>query len=169
MLWIIKYLYFLYCTFTSPTRGILWIVSTMHTDYADVWSAWAELFINVSITIVAGLKWGIIGILLGKIVSLLAIVVLWKPYYLFSAGFKESVSIYWKGVARNYSISIGTFLTATFLLRFIPFSPYESMSNWVIFAIIGMVIFLTINTTCTLLFAKGAKDSLYRIKIIKKK
>ena len=140
-----------------------------HGLYADVWSAWAELIINISITIIGGLKWGIIGILLGKIVSLMTIVVLWKPYYLFSSGFKESVSIYWKGVARNYSISIGTFFIATHLVHFIPFSPYKSIGNWVIFAIIGMVIFLTINLTCTLLFAKGAKDSLYRIKIFRKK
>lgn len=140
-----------------------------HGLYADIWSAWAELIINISITIVAGLKWGIIGILLGKIVSLLAIVVLWKPYYLFSAGFKESVSIYWKGVARNYAISIGTFFIATYLLHYIPFSPYKSIGNWVIFAIIGMAIFLTLNTTCTILFAKGAQDSLYRIKDIRKK
>ena len=140
-----------------------------HGLYADVWSAWAELIINISITIIGGLKWGIIGILLGKIVSLMTIVVLWKPYYLFSSGFKESVSIYWKGVARNYSISIGTFFIATRLVHFIPFSPYKSIGNWVIFAIIGMVIFLTINLTCTLLFAKGAKDSLYRIKIFRKK
>ena len=140
-----------------------------HGLYADVWSAWAELIINISITIIGGLKWGIIGILLGKIVSLMTIVVLWKPYYLFSSGFKESVSIYWKGVARNYSISIGTFFIATRLVHFIPFSPYKSIGNWVIYAIIGMVIFLTINLTCTLLFAKGAKDSLYRIKIFRKK
>ena len=140
-----------------------------HGLYADVWSAWTELFINVSITIAAGLKWGIIGILLGKIVSLLVIVVLWKPYYLFSSGFKEPVSIYWKGVARNYSISIGTFFIATYLLRFIPFSPYKSIGNWVIFAILGMVIFLTINLTCTFIYAKGAKDSLSRIKSIRKK
>ena len=77
-----------------------------HGLYADVWSAWAELIINVSITIFGGLKWGIIGILLGKITSLLAIVVLWKPYYLFNSGFKESVLIYWRGVLRNYAISV---------------------------------------------------------------
>lgn len=140
-----------------------------HGLYADVWAAWAELIINISITIIGGLKWGIIGILLGKNISLLAIVVLWKPYYLFSSGFKESVGIYWKGVARNYSISIGTFLVATYLIRFMPFSPYKSIVNWVLFAILGMAIFLTINLTCTLLFAKGAKDSINRIKNIRKK
>lgn len=140
-----------------------------HGLYADVWSAWAELIINVSITIIGGLKWGIIGILLGKIVSLFAIVVLWKPYYLFNSGFKESVLIYWKGVARNYTISAFAFLSATYLVHFVPVNPYKSIGDWVIYALIGMAIFLTIELTSTLLFAKGAKDSLNRIRKFRKK
>ena len=137
-----------------------------HGLYADVWSAWAELIINVSITIICGLKWGIIGILLGKIVSLLAIVVLWKPYYLFTSGFKKSVSIYWKGVLRNYTISFFAFFSATYILKQIPINPYHTIWSWIGYAAVGMVIFLTIDLTLTLLFAKGAKDSLNRIKRI---
>lgn len=140
-----------------------------HGLYADVWSAWAELIINVSITIICGLKWGIIGILLGKIVSLLAIVVLWKPYYLFSAGFKEPVSKYWKGVLRNYAISAFAIGSSLYTIRFIPISPYHSIWNWVAYCAISMVIFLFYDLTATLLFAKGAKDSLRRIKNIRKK
>ena len=137
-----------------------------HGLYADVWSAWAELIINVFITIVCGLKWGIIGILLGKIVSLITIVVLWKPYYLFSSGFKVPVSIYWKGVMRNYAISALSFFSSTFILYRIPINPYQSIWSWIEYAAIGMVTFLTIDFTLTLLFAKGAKDSLNRIKRI---
>jgi O-antigen/teichoic acid export membrane protein len=140
-----------------------------HGLYADVWSAWAELIINVSITIIAGLKWGIIGILLGKIISLLAIVVLWKPYYLFTSGFRESVSIYWKGVIRNYGISLASFTLAIYAIKFIPFDPYQSLWEWALYAAIGMMIFLSIELGATLLFAKGAKDSLSRIKNIRKK
>ena len=139
-----------------------------HGLYADVWSAWAELIINISITIVGGLKWGIIGILLGKIASLLAIVVLWKPYYLFTSGFKESVFIYWKGVLRNYVISAVSFAAATYALSFITISPYQSFWNWIVYSAIGMVIFLVFDLSSTLLFAKGAKDCVNRIKNIRK-
>jgi len=140
-----------------------------HGLYSDVWSAWAELIINISITIICGLKWGIIGILLGKIISLLSIVVLWKPYYLFSSGFKESVWIYWKGVLRNYTISAFAIGISLFLIQFVPISPYHSISGWIAYSAIGMVIFLTIELPTTLLFAKGGKDSLKRIKYIHKK
>lgn len=140
-----------------------------HGLYADVWSAWAELIINVSVTIVCGLKWGIIGILLGKIVSLLAIVVLWKPYYLFTSGFKVSASTYWKGVSRNYSISAFAIAAALFVIRFIPINPYHSIWDWIIYSTASMVVFLVFDLTATLLFAKGAKDILQRIINIRKK
>jgi len=140
-----------------------------HGMYADVWSAWAELIINVSVTIICGLKWGIIGILLGKIASLIPIVVIWKPYYLFTSGFKEPVAIYWKGVIRNYAISAFSFFTTLFTLRLIPINPYQSIWDWLLYAAIGMIIFLSLNLSATILFAKGAKDSMFRIKNIRKK
>ena len=140
-----------------------------HGLYADVWSAWAELIINVSVTIVCGLQWGIVGILLGKIASLIPIVVIWKPYYLFTAGFKEPVCNYWKGVARNYAISAFAIGASLYTIRVIPISPYHTILDWVLYAAISMVIFLTYNLTATLLFAKGAKDSLNRIKNIRKR
>lgn len=137
-----------------------------HGLYGDVWSAWAELIINVMITIICGLKWGIIGILIGKLASLVPIVVIWKPYYLFTSGFKESVTIYWKGVLRNYAISLSTFALATYILHCIPINPYNSIGSWVAYSAIGMIIFLFINIAATLLFAMGAIDSLNRIKSI---
>ena len=140
-----------------------------HGLYADVWSAWAELIINISITIIGGLMCGIIGILLGKIISLVAIVVLWKPYYLFTSGFKESAAIYWKGVIRNYCISFMAFVLATYLIQYIPINPYHSIWDWALYAASGMIIFLLIDFGATLLFAKGAKDSLLRIKKIRRK
>ena len=140
-----------------------------HGLYADTWSAWTELIINIAITIIGGLKWGIIGILLGKIASLLAIVVLWKPYYLFTSGFKKSVFTYWKGVLRNYGISLFSFLLATYIIQYVKINPYHSFWDWLLYALIGMVVFLSIDLIATLALAKGAKDSLSRIKNIRKK
>ena len=155
--------------YISNSRGSVDAFNYAHGLYADVWSAWAELIINISITIICGLKWGVLGILLGKITSLMAIVVIWKPYYLFSAGFKKSVSIYWRGVLRNYIISGFAFSTSLYLLHFVPINPYYSIWNWAMYAAIGMFIFLSIDLSATLSFAKGAKDSFNRIKNIRKR
>jgi O-antigen/teichoic acid export membrane protein len=140
-----------------------------HGLYADVWSAWAELIINVSVTIVCGLQWGIIGILIGKLSSLLTIVVLWKPYYLFTSGFKKPVSLYWRGVLRNYAISAFSLGASLYTIRFIPLNPYHTIWEWIAYAAVGMTIFLCYQLTAVMLFAKGAKDSFHRIKNIRKK
>ena len=140
-----------------------------HGLYADVWSAWAELIINVTVTIVCGLKWGIIGILLGKIASLVPIVVFWKPYYLFSAGFKEPVGTYWRGVLRNYAVTAFSIACSLYVIQFVPVNPYNSLWEWVGYAATCMTVFLTTDITTTLLFAKGAKDSINRIKNIRKR
>ena len=155
-------------TYITNSRSAVDSFNYAHGLYADVWSAWAELIINVSITIICGIKWGIIGILLGKITSVIPIVVFWKPYYLFNSGFKESVVTYWKGAIRNYTISAFAFFTATYMLKQIPINPYYSIWSWLGFSSTGIVVFLTIDLTITLLFAKGAMDSLYRIKNIRK-
>ena len=132
--------------------------------YGDIWAAWAELIINISVTIVCGMYWGIVGILLGKIVSLLTIVVLWKPYYLFTAGFKESIGNYWKNVLRNYAISTFAIGISLITIRIIPLNPYNSIAEWIGYATAGMTVFLTIELTANLLLAKGAKDIVQRIR-----
>ena len=139
-----------------------------HGLYADVWSAWAELIINVGVTIICGLKWGIIGILIGKLASLIPIVVIWKPYYLFTSGFKVAIRHYWQNVVRNYAISAIAIATSLYLLHFIPISPYRTIWDWIAYSAVGMIIFLTIDLSVTMLFAKGAKDSFNRIKNIRK-
>ena len=70
--------------------------------YDDVWTYWCELIINILVTLALAPNYGIIGILLGKIISVFYFNVIWKPYYLFSRGFHESVWIYWRGMAPYY-------------------------------------------------------------------
>jgi O-antigen/teichoic acid export membrane protein len=137
--------------------------------YSDVWSAWAELIINVSVTIVCGMKWGIIGILLGKLFSLIPIIVIWKPCFLFHSGFKISIMLYWKGVFKNYLISLFSFTAAYYTLQIININPYDSFFELIKYASIGMAFFLTYDLSTTILFANGAKDSLRRIINIYKK
>ena len=151
--------------FVYLSRGVVEMYIGACGLFSDVWAAWTELFLNITITLCLAPLYGIIGILLGKIVSLFAIVVLWKPYYLFSSGFHEPVSIYWKGVLRNYLISGGSFFSATYLCSILPINPYKSLLSWVFFVALALPVFLCILLSANLLFAKGAKDSIKRIKL----
>lgn len=72
--------------------------------YGDVWTSWAELIINIVVTLCLAPFFGIIGILLGKIVSVFFFNVFWKPYYLFSEGFHKSVWEFWHPMITYYGL-----------------------------------------------------------------
>lgn len=74
--------------------------------FSDVWAAWTELIVNLSITLILAPTYGIVGILLGKIISFGFISSFWKPYYLFSQGFHKSVWEYWRGMTPYYIIFV---------------------------------------------------------------
>ena len=150
--------------YMMQSRGVVDMFNHAHGLYADTWSAWAELILNVGITLIAGYFYGIIGILLGKIVSVFLIVVFWKPYYLFSSGFKLPISDYWNGTIRYYLIFGISFMAICLLNRFNIINP---SSNW--FSLIGYSCivcgcYLIINIILLYSFAKGMKDIVLRVK-----
>ncbi len=94
--------------------------------FADVWAAVAEAVLNVGLSIVGGLLWGLPGILAGVLVSLVVIVLIWKPIYVFRSGLHEPVGVYWKlfvlhllGVVP----AVGVLLLA---MRYVPIDPFDS-------------------------------------------
>lgn len=65
--------------------------------YDDIWSPVVQSIINLVLSIVFVLEYGIIGVFYGTIISQIVIVMIWRPYYLFKEGFKLSTLVYWKG------------------------------------------------------------------------
>lgn len=154
--------------YISNSRGVVDSYNHAHGLYGDVWAAWTELIINIAITIAGGLLWGIVGILLGKIVSLTAIVVVWKPYYLFRSGLHLPISIYCNGTIRYLIIFVLSFCAGTGCLIFCPFSPYNNFLSWIGYCLTGLIGYLMCNSILLLFFAKGAKDCIQRLKSLKK-
>lgn len=149
--------------YISSSRGVVDMYNHAHGLYADTWSAWTELLINITITIVAGIHWGIIGILLGKIISTSIIIVLWKPYYLFHNGLKHSYSYYWRGASRNYFVSFISFVSTHYVLSSFPIITISGYISWIKFCLISIILYLTINIILTIYCCLGARSSLIRI------
>jgi O-antigen/teichoic acid export membrane protein len=63
--------------------------------FYDVWAPFVETLIFVASSMGFGSVYGLQGVLMGPIISTLVIVYLWKPYFLFSKGFKKSVLLFW--------------------------------------------------------------------------
>lgn len=108
--------------FIFLSRGVVEMYISAHGLYSDVWASWAELALNLTITICLAPFLGIVGILLGKIVSVFFIALFWKPYFLFSHGLHQSVSVYWRGMLPYYLI-LTLFIGITLLLRYYLIEP----------------------------------------------
>lgn len=107
--------------------------------FSDVWTAWTELIINLSVILLLAPTYGIIGILTGKVLSYFFISVFWKPYFLFSQGFHKSVRIFWQGMVPYYTI----FAIFTFFSLWIKHSIINQYANSLLsLTICGFVSFI---------------------------
>ena len=102
--------------FIFLSRGVVENYISAFGLFSDVWVAWTELIVNIGVTLVLAPFYGIVGILLGKIVSVFFIATFWKPYFLFTHGLKRGVGDYWRGMTPYY-LSFAVFLALTLLLR----------------------------------------------------
>ena len=92
--------------FIFLSRGVVENYISAHGLFSDVWAAWTELALNLAVTLCLAPFFGIVGILLGKVISVFFIAVFWKPYFLFSRGLNKSVIDYWLGMAPYYIIFV---------------------------------------------------------------
>ena len=124
--------------FIFLSRGVVEIFISANGLFQDVWAAWTELALNLVITLCLAPFYGIVGILLGKILSVFFIAMFWKPYFLFSRGMHKSVAVYWRGMMPYYLIFV-FFVAITLLLRYFVIEPY--VTTLVRLAGYGLVIF----------------------------
>lgn len=131
--------------------------------FHDTWAPIAESLIFIGVAIVGGYYIGLQGIILGGIVSLSIIVGIWKPYFLFSKGFKLPVlRNYWSNFIKYVIITIISFLISYNIINIINFGT-STWFSWIIFAIASTFIFGIIDFMLLYLCTLGMKDFSYRI------
>lgn len=103
--------------------------------YQDVWAPIIEVVLNLCIGIALAFHYGLMGILLGLVSAEVLVKMFWKPYYLFSHGFKQSViTHYWPLVLKYFLIFAITFVSV-FYLKLVYMSFLNTL-GW-----IGMLIY----------------------------
>ncbi|MGN1164808.1 MAG: lipopolysaccharide biosynthesis protein [Lachnospiraceae bacterium] len=144
--------------FIMQVRGPVDMFNSAYGHYADVWAAWAEGIINVSVTLIAAPFLGICGILLGKIVSLLAIVVIWKPIYLYRDGFKLPLWQYWRNLVPYYLCFAASFVLGLMIYKYLPLDAYANFAIWIAKLVVCCLAFGILYFLLLLLISKGARD-----------
>lgn len=116
---------------------------------ADIWSPVVETVVFILASSLGGYYWGLEGVLLGPMVSLLGVIYLWKPYYLFSRGFHISIVHYIIVFIRYLLLLITPFVVSLSFISLIRvFSDVPSWSDWIEQA----VCFTMLYGSMTLLF-----------------
>ena len=114
--------------------------------FQDIWAPVVEAIINFSSAILMGKYYGITGILLGTTISTLVIVFGWKPFFLFTRGFKLKViknyflPIWWRWGVATLNALIFSFLNITYrpkeITTFLGVFTYGAILAFIILPII---------------------------------
>lgn len=120
--------------------------------FQDIWAPIIEAALNIGLSVLLGYISGLSGILTGVLISQLLIICIWKPYFLFKNGFKESIFTY---IARFGKLMLAAIIISmTFCLLF-RYYPIETTSYWdwikntalivIILTLISFIVFYIID------------------------
>lgn len=97
--------------------------------YKDVWSAWLEAGLNIVISVVGGMMYGLIGVVVGTLVSTGVVVLLWKPVFLYREGFcRVGVLSFYTTLFKYLTLLAATHVMVGWLMRMAP--PVGSLSSF---------------------------------------
>ncbi|MBC6997986.1 sugar transporter [Cytophaga sp. FL35] len=109
--------------------------------YSDTWAPVAQSIINLGVSLLLVSKWGLPGILLGTCCSLVLIIMLWRPYFLFTKGFEWPVSEYFWGFLKLSAIFVPVYFSIQFLsTKLITFK----IANFIDFGLYAIIITLSL-------------------------
>lgn len=133
--------------------------------YQDIYAPVIEACLNLGLSILLGKYFGITGILSGTLISMMAVVMIWKPYFVFTRAFKESIVVYLNMYVRHIvCFAISTF-TSTIIVKTILINP-SNFLYWIIDALIVFVVFALILFGTMMVFTKGMPLFYKRVKNI---
>ena len=138
-------------------NGTVLIFIGAHGLFSDIWAVWTEFLLNITITLLLAPHFGIVGILIGKMISIAFSGVIWKPYFLFTQGFHKSVKVFWKGMVPYY-VAFFLFVAICILIRPLIIVPYVNSLTMLVVIGIGLLVPLILLYFLTLFFlTKGMK------------
>lgn len=132
--------------------------------FHDIWAPIVESIIYIIIALVGGHFWGLQGILLAGVISMLIIMAGWKPIFLYRCGFKLPIYLYWLNWLKYLSITIIAFGVSTYIVKWkISVDPSISYQYWIMYAAIIMTIFTLIYFVLMYSFTIGMRDFVFRV------
>ncbi len=131
--------------------------------FDDVWASYTEAGINIVLAITFGYFYGINGVLIGGVTGTALNTFIWKPYYLFHNGFKQSSKHYYKTTIKYMILLIIAWIISHHLLSFIVIANNNIFYNWILSAIATLLTISIIWGSILYLFTNETKKLCNRI------
>lgn len=134
--------------FLSVFRGVTDQFLYGYGLFYDIWAPAAESVIFVATAMICGSLWGLPGVLCGPLFSSIAIVYIWKPYFLFSKGFGKSVIHFFKQCAIHLIGILLAFICADFLSNkvYTQSQLSETWLNWILGSLLFVFLMSVFST-----------------------
>ncbi|MDE5661243.1 MAG: sugar transporter [Muribaculaceae bacterium] len=144
--------------FINLTRNTVDLYVNAYGLFGDIWAPVAEASLNIGLSVLLGWLFGLNGILAGVIISLVAVIGIWKPYYLFSRGMRLSVWVYWKEWFRNL-LSVAVPAVAAYLLirHTLTLDPAEGWFELIVYTIVNVTAYILFLIPSMLAFNTGMR------------
>ena len=130
--------------------------------YDDIWSPVVQSVINLIFSIIFVIKYGVLGVFLGTLISQFIVVMLWRPYYVFKYGFKINHGIYWKGFGLHLLYFGLTYLGYYYISKYLNFQASSDFISLFLKMVTSGLLFFSIYFTILALFSRGFKNLLQR-------
>ena len=148
--------------FIRMTRSVVDSFKNAYQLFSDVWSPIAEACINLGCSILFGYWWGLNGIIMGSNLSLILIVLLWKPYYTFKHGLKASWFNYYFQYSIHLLILIGTAVTSIWCMKTICYQADDYL-HLAINLTATIIMFIVITYITLYVFTSGMRQFTNRL------
>lgn len=157
LFWLIVY------TFLILARSMeVFIVS--YKLFSDIYAPIAESVLNLSLSLILGYFFGLSGILIGIIISLLVIVYGWKAVFLYRSGFNTSIVGYFESLIRYFLSSIVSIFLLCLILPYVKFCNITNIWYWIIESMVISSIIFVVSLSVFMCFISDFRRVLWRVK-----
>lgn len=113
--------------------------------FQDIWAPVAEATLNLGFSILLGYYYGLTGILAGVLISLLVVIEIWKPLFLFQKGFKESLWNYAPLFLKKLILLLGCWGIAVYFSNKYVALSINNYLQWIIYALFLIPLYAVIS------------------------
>lgn len=132
--------------------------------YSDIWSPVIEAALNIGLSIVLGSVMGLNGIILGVVISQILVILMWKPFYLFTKSIKGYLKKYVVIFFSHVISGIGIGFLIWVIFRHMIWNSSATYVSFVINAFLVTITYVILLIGFLSIFSEGMRLSVLRIK-----